>query len=60
MPPREIHFLSLMARTVRESYAEALRFSFVTAIVASGLLVLLMLPIRLPKLNQKAPGGGGD
>lgn len=37
---------------VRDAYADALQFSFVTAIVASGILLLIMLPMKLPKLRS--------
>ena len=35
------------------AYADALRYTFVSAIVFAVLVVLLVIPIRLPRLQRK-------
>lgn len=47
---------------VRDAYAMALRLSFVTAIVASGILLILMIPMKLPRLRkgEQMNVAGGD
>ncbi|EME76862.1 uncharacterized protein MYCFIDRAFT_43886 [Pseudocercospora fijiensis CIRAD86] len=42
---------------VRDAYAQALKLSFVTAIVASALLLIIMVPMKLPRMQK---GGGGN
>lgn len=38
--------------SVRDAYAQALKLSFITAIVASAILLIAMIPMKLPKLKK--------
>jgi hypothetical protein len=43
---------------VIKAYAEALRMSVVTAVAASAILLVLLLPVKLPKLKGKVEAVG--
>ena len=46
--------------TVIEAYAVALKLTFITALVASVLLVLIVVPCKLPRLRKGNSATAGE